>query len=519
MPLPLVLAMSLTVSSASPPFVATRRSEPQVAAAPAESVAVAATNRLGVDLFRTMAETTPNGNLFLSPLSIAMALAMTAEGSAGETEREMATILHVPDAATGSARPITSLHAGFAALMKSLADAAGAGDAASRARIADLRAKLDEANAKVRTLDRADGAYRDAMAAQREAQRLAEELNALVASVDRFDLRLANALWVERTYPLAPQYVATLAQHYGSGAAASLDIAGDVEGARTRINDWVASRTEDRIRDLLPSGMLTPLTRLVITNAIFFKGEWSVPFAESDTRLEPFTRGDGTVADVRMMHGFVRADVQYAAFGGNGEFFVTPMEVPVDEASAPQTYPDDEGFQMLQIPYKGGALAMVFLLPRTAEGLPALEAAITPATLSGWLGRLAGRAVETTVPRFSVESSAELSTTLKALGMRRAFVNPELPNSAEFPGMNPSEHPAARLFVAAVMHKAWIEVSERGTEAAAATAVLMAPGRAVSEPPKMKPFIPAFRADRPFVFLIRDTRSGAILFLGRMTSP
>lgn len=278
-------------------------------------------------------------------------------------------------------------------------------------------------------------------------------------------------------------------------------------------------RTEQRIKDLIPSGALTALTRLVITNAIYFQGQWTVPFQEASTRPQDFTRGDGTLTSVRMMNDPWRSSGSYAAFTGAGEFFETPIQIPANEAQRPPTYPDDAGFQMLQLPYKGGDLAMVFLLPRSARGLSALEDLLTQANLSAWLARLEQRAVDTEIPRFKLEYQAEMSGTLRGLGMRRAFVSPENPGGAEFGGVTTSSDLLQQLFISAVLHKSWVEVSEKGTEAAAATAVMMAPAGAAMEPRVMVPFTPRFRADRPFLFLIRDTGSGAILFMGRMNDP
>lgn len=516
MPLPLLLALSLLAGSH--PGIADGQVTTGPTATSPQAAAVAANNGFGVDLFRAMAAARPEGNLFLSPLSAAMALAMTAEGAAGESEREMMSVLHAPTSVPPGDRAVTWLHEGFAILTRELTAAQGVADGATRARIADLRAALEEANTKTRSLE-ASGHWRDAAVSHEDARRLAGDLNALLGSVDRFDLRIANALWVERSYSLAPAYVATIDRFYGSGAANVLDIAGDPEGARRRINDWVEGKTERRIRDLIPSGMLSAVTRLAITNAIYFKGEWTVPFAESLTRTEPFTRGDGTLGEARMMSDPTRGDASYAAFTGTGEYFETPTEVPVREADRPPTYPDDAGVQIVQLPYKGGDVAMVLLLPRSSDGLPSLTARLDAESLAAWLDRLVVRTVQTSLPKFTVESQAELSVPLKELGIRRAFISPDNPNGAQFPGMNPSEDPAHQLFIGAVLHKAWVEVSERGTEAAAATAVMMAPGGAMPEQPKMIPFVPVFRADRPFLFLIRDTKSGAILFMGRVTAP
>lgn len=494
-------------------------SAPPMAPGPSSSVAVAASNAFGVDLFKAMAKDSPDGNLFLSPFSISMALTMTAEGARDETATQMATVLHFPASAKAGDRPVTAVHESFASLSRQLAAAQGDTDAKTTAKIAELRAALDAANDRTRELESRGDGWQEAHRSLQEAQRLASELNALLATVDRFDLRIANALWVAKAYPLADEFEATVDRFYGSGAANELDIAGDTEGARKRINGWVEDRTEHRIKDLIPKGVLDSQTRLVLTNAIYFRGAWTVPFSESSTRDEKFTRADGGSVNVRMMNDSWRGGGSYAAFTGAGEFFDTPTEVPADEASRPPTYPDDAGFQVLQLPYKGGDLAMVLLLPRSAQGMSALEKQLSAASLDAWMSKLASRVVDTGIPRFKLEQEAELSKVLARLGMPRAFVNPLEGNGAQFPGMTSTTDLAEQLFIGAVLHKAWVEVAEKGTEAAAATAVLMAPAGAVPQPQKMIPFIPQFRADRPFLFLIRDTKSGAILFMGRVTNP
>ncbi len=430
----------------------------------------------------------------------------------------MANALHIPQESAGGERPVAPVRMGFAALAERLSKAQGNSDPALAARVVELRAALDAANTLTRQFEH-EGKWQESMKSNQEAQRLAGELNALLVLQDRFTLRIANALWVQRTYPLSPDFVALIDRFYGSGAATALDIGGDPEGSRRRINEWVEERTERRIRDLIPDGALAPVIRLVITNAIYFKGEWTIPFDERNTRPEPFHGGDGRTADAMMMRDAWRNGGSYAAFTGTGEYFDTPSMVPADEASRPPTYPDDAGFQVLQLPYKGGDVAMVFLLPRSEQGLAALESKLDAATLDGWMAKLAARTVDTTIPRFKLEWDGEMSGPLQRLGMVRAFVRPDLPGGAQFGGMTTSHLITDQLYIATVFHKAWIEVAEKGTEAAAATAVLMAPGRAIEQPPPMVPFTPQFRADRPFLFLIRDTATGAILFMGRMKNP
>lgn len=482
-----------------------------------EAAAVAPSNAFGIDLYRSLCKKAPSSNLFISPYSIAIALTMTSEGATGETAAEMGRTLHFPAATKPEAPAVNTMHAGHATLAQRFRAAAGGADPQVRARIDALRAKLDEANGQAADQQR-QGKWKEAGESGAQARKLAEELNALLTTVDRFDLRIANALWVERTFPLAQSFVQAIDRFYGTGGVTSLDIAGAAEQSRLRINTWVAENTEQRIKDLIPIGALTPDMRLVITNAVYFKGEWADPFSEAGTRDEPFTLADGAKVQTKMMRDAHRSAISYAAFSADGAFFDTPREVPADEAQRPKTYPGDDGFQVIELPYKGGDLSMVVIAPRSAAGLGAVEAMLTADRLDAWLKRLDRRMVDTAIPRFTLASDHELSRPLQALGMKRAFVNPALAGGAQFGGISASADAAQQLFIGSVLHKAWVEVTERGTEAAAATAVLMATASEV-RPVALVPFIPQFRADRPFLFLVRDAKSGVILFMGRMMNP
>ena len=196
----------------------------------------------------------------------------------------------------------------------------------------------------------------------------------------------------------------------------------------------------------------------------------------------------------------------YAAFNADGTLFDTPLRIPFDVHEA-RFYPDAQGFTMLEMPYKGRGLSMVVLVPQAADGPSALEKSLTAANLQTWIGKLQKRKTNVFLPRFKLETNYEMKGTLQALGMTRAFNRGE----AEFEGMCASADPNLKLFIDTVIHKAFVEVNEKGTEAAAATVIGMMGG---SARPKDKPFTPTFRADKPFVFLIRDKATGSILFLG-----
>ncbi len=290
-----------------------------------------------------------------------------------------------------------------------------------------------------------------------------------------YQLDTANALWGQQGLGYRPDFLKLTETYYRAGLH-PVDFAGNPEGARKAINAWVEERTREKIKDLIGPGAITPATDLVLTNAIYFKGAWSVPFAKSATKDEDFT----TTGDKR-----------------------TP--VPMMHRSGHLNYFEGDGFQALGLPYAGEALSMVVLLPKAVDGLAAFEASLTGPKLDGWLAKLADRQVDVALPRFRLECGFQLKDALTALGMPLAF-SPE----ADFSGIAEDR----KLFISAVIHKAFADVNEEGTEAAAATAVMMT--RSMARVPS-KPVV--FRADHPFLFLIRDNRSGSILFLGRVTNP
>ena len=287
----------------------------------------------------------------------------------------------------------------------------------------------------------------------------------------------------------------------------------------TEINGWVEKQTKDRIKDLLAKGTLTADTSLVITSAVYFKGQWSKPFEESSTKNEDFTSAGGAKQPAPMMHQYNSSGAKYAAFRGDGSLFDSPSEIPADKSNADASlYPDAQGFTMLELPYKGEKLSMVFLVPQSADALEQLEQKLKYDDLQAWVGKLHECAVDITIPKFKLETMYKLNDVLLRLGMDRAFNDPRQPNGAQFDGIVDSSDAAKKLFIGSVIHKTFVEVNEKGTEAAAATAIAMV-GAMARPQIKMKPFVPVFRADKPFVFLIRYIDTGSILFFGRVTNP
>jgi serine protease inhibitor len=293
---------------------------------------------------------------------------------------------------------------------------------------------------------------------------------ALNAPGKPYQLRVANRLWGAKGAAFADEYLRLTKAVYDAPLE-PLDFAKDAESSREAINAWVAEKTQGKIKDLLPRGSIKPNARLVLTNAIYFKGNWAKQFKKENTKDEPFQVSAKKKLDVPMMHQTL--DARHGAA---------------------------DGVKVLELPYAGEELSMLVLLPEKADGLADLEKKLTPENLDKWLAALTGGEVNLTLPRFTFTAEYALKETLARLGMAKLFSD-----AADLSGMGPS------LKLDQVFHKAFVDVNEEGTEAAAATG-----GIAVVTAVPM-PF--EFRADHPFVFLIRDTRSGGILFLGRVENP
>ena len=456
-----------------------------------------------------------NENLFFSPFSLGSALAMTAEGARGETARQMGEVLGL-DASMKRAdvdRPFdwSPLHTQLGQLADRLAPKVPPPQVLEQ--LAEWRSELARINATMEAATTYDQAHFEL---GDKAERLAADINRVQQQIDPTEFRSANALWLERTFALEPPYLATIARYYKTGGALLVDFRGHAEASRASINDWVAAQTNQRIRDLLGPGMVDESTRLVLTNAVYFLGEWIEPFDSTRTRSEKFFLRDGGSVDVPLMRSWKSDQVRYAAFHADGSAFETPMQVAVGDRNDAARYPD-RGFQIVELPYRGDALSMQLILPMQADGLGAVEALLDAGNLKRWNSALVTRKVDVALPKFRMDASFELSPVLQQLGMTRAFVNPaDRAGGAQFDGISASPDPAERLFIGVVVHKAFVSVDEKGTEAAAATAVSMVAGSAM---PVMVDFTPVFRADRAFIFLIRDRQSGTVLFLGRLVRP
>ena len=289
-------------------------------------------------------------------------------------------------------------------------------------------------------------------------------------------LNLANRLWGQESYQFLPEFLGITREMYGAELA-RLNFT-QSEQARQTINGWVEEQTENKITDLIPVGAINLDTRLVLTNAVYFKGIWTDPFKQELTKEEDFHL---TSAD--------------------------KIKVPMMNNSDRFRYNEVDNLQVLELPYGDGSLSMLVLLPNKNDGLANLEANLTYRNLQQWTGSLRQREVKVTLPKFKTTSRFEMNNTLKEMGMTSAFDA----NQADFSGMTGGRD----LFISAVVHKAFVDVNEEGTEAAAATGVMIELISAAPDPPEP----PVFRADHPFMFMIRDNRNGSIMFMGRIRNP
>ncbi len=407
----MLLAFLLLSASCAParpePSVPAERQEraeavPPPVQRPAPASLVAGQAEFGIDLYR-QAGAEP-GNVFLSPASVSMALAMVHAGAEGETAAEMERALRYPPGA---------LHEGMGALLRSL--------------------PIDS-----------------------EGRRLS----------------LANALWVQQGFALKPAFLEQVRGHYGGGAR-PVDFVGAPAEAIAAVNRWAEEQTAGRIRTILQRENVNDRTRLVLTNAVYFKADWLLPFHAGQTRPRPFRLAGGGSVSVPMMRQRVMLKLL-----------------------------DTPAFEAVEMPYKGEELSMLIFLPKETSSLSRFEQGLEGQALRGWIDRLRAseRAdLEFVLPKLELETRASLVPRLQALGMRRAFTQ-----MAQLGGISD-----ARLYLSDVLHQTYLRVDEKGTEAAAVTAGL---AEIVSMPRR-------FHVDRPFFFVIRDNRSGTLLFLGRIERP
>ncbi|XP_067108385.1 leukocyte elastase inhibitor-like isoform X2 [Osmerus mordax] len=362
-------------------------------------------------LFQKIAEETPTGNVFFSPLSISSALAMVLLGARGNTATQMSESLHLH-------KTKDEVHVAFGKLM----------------------AELNKKDAP-------------------------------------YALSLANRLYGEQTYEFVKEFLGDTRKHYDAELE-TVDFQKNYEGARLNINGWVAKQTQDKIQNLLQEGIVDEMTKLVLVNAIYFKGSWEKKFKDTNTRDTQFKLNQNESKPVKMMY---------------------------QKTKFPLTFIPEANCQILELPYVGKDLSMLIMLPNEITGLTKLEKNLSYENFLEWTrpDMMDMQEVQVGLPRFKLEQTLDLKAKLTSMGMTDAFDHA----LADFSGMSPSNN----LVLSKVIHKAFVEVNEEGTEAAAATAAVMMLRCAM---------MPAsFIADHPFLFFIRHNPTNSVLFYGRYCSP
>jgi len=388
-----------------------RNTEPQVSQDDLVSL-IDGNGEFAFDLYQVLKEA--DGNLFYSPYSISVALAMTFAGAREETERQMADTLNL-------SLSQDSLHQALNGLD------------------IDLNSRGKGAKGK-------DGGT--------------------------FRHNIVNAIWGQKDFEFLPEFLDVLAENYGAGLRI-LDFVAEPDASRITINDWISKQTKGRIKDIVPQGGINPLTRLILTNAIYFNAAWKFRFNGKPTSDGTFDLLDGVKITVPMMQ-------QTEKYG----------------------YAEGDNYQAIEIPYDGDELSMVILLPDGGQ-YEDFESSMDYETVGNIISDIRERLVSLEMPKFNFESEFSLNSVLATMGMPIAFSL-----GADFSGMTGSKD----LFIDKVMHKGFIDVNKSGTEAAAATAVKMG---FISAPPR--PWL--VTVNRPFIFLIRDIETGTILFMGRVLNP
>jgi serpin B len=360
----------------------------------------------------------PNSNLFFSPFSIYEALAMVNDGAGGETASQIKAVL----------RPVSGL---------------------------DIRQGVKNVNILIKNMQK-DG---------------------------QGEIAVANSIWPDRDYHFLEGYLVLLKDIYGVQIE-PVDYKKEAtrEKAQKKINQWVEEKTKDKIKNLISKNMLSEDTRMVLVNAIYFKGNWETVFDKDATRKLPFHKGDGSDETTDFMN-------RRGVFG----------------------YKEVENAQLLEIPYKGGKTSMVIVLPNSSSEIKQIEDKLSVAQLNDWMSKMQYKKVDAVIPKFKMNYSSLLNGPLESLGMKLAFDK----NRADFSGMDGCNAQKCDhwLYVSKGIHQAFISVDEEGTEAGAATAFHMAELTSVGAP------VPVFKAYHPFLFFIRESDNGIVLFMGRFAAP
>jgi serpin B len=463
--------------------------------------AAAAGNQFSIDLYRQLAASEA-GNVCCSGHSVASVFLMAAAGARADAKSQIAEILNMADTMTSDDWSVAASLETARRLEAALRPVGGKDRDTLRARLKTLEQQWATLRAAIKI---APGEPYELI---RREHTLVDQINALRQQLDPYELNFANALWCDSQFPLRPELLATI-QQAAVAQAYNAEFRAQPDAERERINEWVAAQTNQRITDLLGPGTVDPLTRLILTNAVYFKGEWKEPFDEGQTQDHPFTLATSETATVPLMNQWQWTRfVELRPDGTVNELVKVPPPAGSPFEFLWQFQENPNGVKLLELPYKGDAMSMLFILPNRADGLAAVESALSNEQLAEWQSHLAGQTVRIGIPRFELRTMMNLNQPLQELGLTAPY---ELGALSGW-----SEHPEARdLAVGLVIQQTFVLVNEKGTEAAAATA-LLAPASAAFEAPKPDP---EFIADHPFLFCIRHNATGAILFLGRYSQP
>jgi serpin B len=403
-----------------------------------------ANNQFAVDLFLKFKS--KDGNIFFSPYSIFSALEMAYEGARGQTAEEMQRVLHLP-------ADKDKIHSDFLSINDG------------------LNKGLSYGLPEITQVPSPSHVYKF----ESLTPTLYPVFPLKTETETPFELFIANAIWAQKDYPFKNDYISAV-EEYFRGKATNLDFVSDAENSRIAINNWIKERTEGKIQNLIPEGLLGPLTKLVITNAIYFKAHWLNPFDTQSTADQDFKLDSGDIIKVQMMH-------QTAYFN----------------------YGETSNLQILEMPYVGNDLSMLIILPKGIS-LKELENSFTVDNLAQWKNIMKEEKVQVSLPKFKFETQYFMAEDLKEMGMPTAFKYPK----ADFAGMSKAD----KLYINQVIHQAFVEVTEYATEAAGSTGIRICLGLAPS-PEELK----IFTADHPFMFIIQQNQSGNILFMGRVSDP
>jgi serpin B len=458
-----------------------RATDPERASPETVAKLVAGNTDFAADLHRQLASRTGKANLLASPYSVSSAIAMVYAGARNETRAEMAE-------AMAYRLDGERLHRGFYTLNRTLERRSEAGSGSEET--ATKTGEEGNSKSPLECILRGEGCeelIRRLVSGTTPAlpERPAEPGDGNASSEEGpegLTIEVANAIWGQEGAPFAEDYLHTLETYYGAGLK-EVDFENSRAKARERINGWTSDRTEGRIEQILPKGSLSKETIAVLTNAIYVNGEWKDPFDEDRTEEESFTAVDGSETDV-----------------------------PTMKKSDEMSYASVDGHQVVDLPYVGGKVSMTVILPAKGE-YESFRDSLTGDRLRSMVEGLSPREGHLELPKFTYRSKAKLSTDLKAMDMKRAFD----PDRADLFGMVdvPSREKAQNhVWIQEVFHKTFVEVDERGAEAAGATAVTVGFTSTSVGGPDLEPF--EMIVDRPFVFAIRDRETGTVLFLGQV---